>query len=59
MVFFTVQGNTAYMGNSSLFFLIAEYSFTWDKIVLLKKVNFGPNIEIKEKYCSIKPKKAK
>ena len=44
---------TAYMDNSSLFFLIAEHSFTWDKIVLLKKVHFGPKIEFKEEEKNI------
>ena len=40
---------TASMDNSSLFFLTAEHWFTWDRIVLLKKVYFGRKIFKKEK----------
>ena len=40
--FFSSSKSTAYMDNISSFFLIAEHLFTWDKIVLSKKVHFGP-----------------
>ena len=47
------------MDNSSLFFLIAEHSFTRDKITLLKKINFGPKIEFKKIRKNIAKKKQK
>ena len=36
------------MDDSFLFFLIAVHWFTWNKIVLLKKVYFGRKIESKK-----------
>ena len=47
---------TAYTDNSSLFFLLAEHSFTWNKIVLLKRFILVLNLNLIKKEKNIQKK---